>query len=312
MKQFFKNKKVLGATSLVLVTSLVIGNVAFRKSGKKDGSSSMLGIPQVQAADDIKDYDSSSAVNYSTILRRAIDYGILSKTLTQIDHMETTFAVDLYRSTKGTNNDVDLAGDAPAQFIIARVEPGSKVRFGATFHEDGDPHKPSLPMDFVIDTTEALANSDTFVYDTAFVGEHLYRTYPVGDLQTNIQSMLDHVKSESDKMLQKGAFNGDDLLSNSNVLDFDSDEYENATIYIDVPENGRLYAAIQDTDKLQIKKRSSTVIVFNVLQKNSITLDKYYVTVDGKDIHTDTTCEGNSPAGGHNDDVNKEIAQKII
>ncbi|MBO4495355.1 MAG: hypothetical protein J5752_05810, partial [Clostridiales bacterium] len=312
MKRLLSNKKFLGATSLVLATSLAVGTMAFRKSNEKKGLEAITS-PSVLADANVVDFDAASAVNYSTVLRRAIDYGILSKKLTQISHMETTFATSYYSNTEATNNDIDLAGDMPAQFIIADVKPGDIVRFGQTYHQDGDTSKPCLPMTFVIDTTPQLVQRDLFTYDNSFVGDHLYRTYEKDELDKNIDSMLDHIKTQSTNMLNKGAFDADSLLKTMDgkqVIDLDSDEYENATVYINVEAGSKLLASLKKENDLKIKKRSSTVVVFNVLEKTALTLGQYIVEVDNKEIRTFTNDSGNSTA--HNDDVDKEIARKII
>ena len=96
-------------------------------------ASSWFGKPDVSFAAQVMDYDAVSSVNYADILGRGIDYGVVSDQFVQSMHMETTFATNLFTNVGGDQNcDVDLAGDAPAHFIIAEVENGSQVRFGKT------------------------------------------------------------------------------------------------------------------------------------------------------------------------------------
>ena len=204
MKRLFRNKKFLGATSLVLVTSLVVGTMAFRKSSEKKGLESLY-VPQVAADASVSDYDSASLVNYSTILERAVNYGIVSgKELHLVGHMETTFATKLYRTDPDKNCDVDLAGSQPAQFIIADIAPGSKAIFGQTYiGADG--------MKFIFDTTETLVDNDRYQFNNDFKGTPIYRTYEKSDLELSIDTMLANLKNQSDKMLAKDAFEGDTI-----------------------------------------------------------------------------------------------------
>ena len=81
MKKLFRSKKFVGISSLVLATSLVVGTIAIRRS--KDGNGFKIGSSTVYADGSLLDYDSASLINYSTILGRAIDYGILIDTLDQ-------------------------------------------------------------------------------------------------------------------------------------------------------------------------------------------------------------------------------------
>nr|MCR5489868.1 hypothetical protein [Saccharofermentans sp.] len=97
--------------SAVIAGAVVLGTLAVYPSETKS---------RVFAAANVLDYDSASTVNYNTILGRATDYGLLVGTMNQTGHMETTFATNKYIGE--TNNDVDLAGEAPSSIIIASVE----------------------------------------------------------------------------------------------------------------------------------------------------------------------------------------------
>ena len=116
MKKFFRSKKFIGVTSALLATSLVLGTIAVRRSQK----GIQVGIPTVNADSDLMDYDSSSQVNYSTVLGRAVDYGILTRNLEHLHHMQTTFATSVYTGGK-YSCDANLSGPAAAQFIVAEM-----------------------------------------------------------------------------------------------------------------------------------------------------------------------------------------------
>ena len=309
MKHIFKSKKAVGITSLVLATSVVLGTIAINRS--KNGGVS-IGVPTVNADGAYLSYDSASLVNYSSVLGRAIDFGIVTNRLEQRNHMETTYATNDFYNQKNDNCDVDLAGDAPAQFIIASIS-GGKARFGYTYGaKNGYQTAPS--MQFVIDTTPDLATSDSFTYDAgSFKGEALYRTFSETELNQNVNSMIAHFKDESDKMLQHAAFNGDDVADFSTgkaVLDFTDACYKDCTLYVNVEPGSRLERAIQQTEDLHIIKDPSTVIVFNIKNTDSIKLAKYLVTSDGKEMDTYTDHSGNDTQ--KNKDIDALITRKII
>ncbi|MBR2749746.1 MAG: hypothetical protein IKD90_01270, partial [Clostridiales bacterium] len=307
MKRLFRNKKFLGATSLVLVTSLVVGTMAFKRSNKEKGLKSLY-VPQVAADAGVSDFDSASLVNYSTILERAVNYGIVSgEELHLVGHMETTFATKLYRINADKNCDVDLAGAEPAQFIIADIAPGSKAIFGQTYiGGDG--------MKFVFDTTKELVENNRFQYNTDFKGVPVYRTYEKADLELSIDTMLVNIKRQSDTMLTKNAFDGDKIAAFSDgehaTIDLTDPSYKDATIYINVPGDSKLQNVIGTTGGLTIKKDPSTVVVFNLLTDGYTKMSKYRVETAGKQIDTDTTCKGDD--SDHNKDVDKYIARSII
>ncbi|MBR4010150.1 MAG: Cna B-type domain-containing protein [Clostridiales bacterium] len=307
MKHIFTSKKAIGITSLVLATSVVLGTIAINR--KKDGGVS-VGIPTVNAADAYLSYDSASLVNYSSVLGRAVDFGIVTNRLEQRNHMETTYATNDFYNQKNDNCDVDLAGTAPAQFIIASIS-GGKARFGYTYGAKND-YQTAPSMQFVIDTTPDLASSDLFTYDAgSFKGEALYRTFTEPDLKSNVNGMIQHFKDESDKMLQHVAFDGDAVFNASTgAIDFSDECYKNTTLYINVQPGSRLESAIQATEGLNIIKDPSTVVVFNILNTDYIKLAKYKVTSDNMTMDTYTDHSGDDSEKNKN--IDKYITRKII
>ncbi|MBR4818484.1 MAG: hypothetical protein IKZ74_00305, partial [Clostridiales bacterium] len=307
MKHIFKSKKAVGITSLVLATSVVLGTIAINRS--KDGGVS-VGVPTVNAADAYLSYDSASLVNYSSVLGRAIDFGIVTNRLEQRNHMETTYATNDFYNQKNDNCDVDLAGEQPAQFIIASIS-GGKARFGYTYGAKND-YQTAPSMQFVIDTTPDLASSDLFTYDAgSFKGEALYRTFSEPELNSNVNGMIQHFKDESDKMLQHVAFDGDDVFdASTGAIDFSDECYKNTTLYINVQPDSRLEQAIQQTEGLHIIKDPSTVVVFNILNTDYIKLAKYKVTSDNMTMDTYTDHSGDDTEKNKN--IDKYITQKII
>ncbi|MBO7563843.1 MAG: hypothetical protein J6T40_03220, partial [Clostridiales bacterium] len=311
MKQIFRSKKFIGFTSAVLAASIVVGSIAVSKS--KKGSGITVGVPTVHADDGaLMTYDSAGLMNYTSVLGRAIDYGIVSTHLEQRNHMETTYATSDFFNLKNDNCDVDLAGDEPAQFIIASIS-GGKARFGYTYGaKNGYNSAPS--MQFVIDTTPALKDSGLFTYDAgSFKGEALYRTFSKGELEDAVQGMVDHITDESNKMLQHTAVDGDeiaDFSTGKGVIDLTDESYKGAAVYINVLPGSKLERSIQETENLQIKKDPSTVVIFNILNPDSIKLAKYVVISDGKTMDTYTDHSGNDTQ--KNKDIDEYITRKII
>ncbi len=307
MKHIFRSKKAIGITSLVLATSVVLGTIAINRS--KNGRVS-IGVPEVNADGAYLSYDSASLVNYSSVLGRAVDFGIVTNRLEQRNHMETTYATNDFYNQKNDNCDVDLAGTAPAQFIIASIS-GGKARFGYTYGAKND-YQTAPSMQFVIDTTPDLASSDLFTYDAgSFKGEALYRTFTEPDLKSNVNGMIQHFKDESDKMLQHVAFDGDAVFNASTgAIDFSDECYKNTTLYINVQPGSRLESAIQATEGLNIIKDPSTVVVFNILNTDYIKLAKYKVTSDNMTMDTYTDHSGDDSEKNKN--IDKYITRKII
>ncbi len=86
--------------------------------------------------------DSASSINYSSILGRAVDYGIVAENFKQMNHMESTFAVKNYASLKGDANDIDkLDPKATAHVLVGALD---KANSGGTA-----PIKDEAPDDFV-------------------------------------------------------------------------------------------------------------------------------------------------------------------
>ena len=299
-------KKVVAA---VIAYSIVFGTLVWYPTEKKS---------RVFAATNVLDYDSASSVNYNTILGRATDYGLLVGTMNQTGHMETTFATNKYIGE--TNNDVDLAGEAPSNIIIASVEPGSHPVFGKT--------RSSV---FNIYTTETIANIIEFDSQfnkgaAAFEGQTppSYSGSPTvnfhyqteTDLTENVNKMLEHTKQQSDMLAAKPSVDVSKLLKNGNVLDLSSEEYKGATIYIDVPAGSTIETLLRGADDLTIKKYPSTNVVFN-LRNTNLTINKFKVEVLNDDGTTKKTItSGDQQHSGnyseHDADIEEYICKNII
>ncbi|MBQ0011804.1 MAG: hypothetical protein KBT07_03775, partial [Clostridiales bacterium] len=318
MKKRFSNKKLLGLTSIALATSIIVGTIAYRKLPKS--KTGQVNNNNVYDAGNLLNFDSASAVNYATVLGDLAKYGIVSDEIYQVGHMETTFATKNFINPKGNNqpwnDDVDLAGLEPAYFVIAHMDPDSYAFFGQTYVTN-----PPTDMKFVIDTTSELAsNGQIFTDPGRCHADLIYRTASQGDLEAKVDDMISSIQNTSEAFLAKNAFDSEEIAQYTGdknaIIDLDADEYENATIYINVEEGARFNNCIAATEGVTIKKRPSTVVVFNVKDSGNVLLNKYAVEVDtngdkvNETIMSDTTHSGEDSE--HNKLVDEFICKKII
>ena len=266
------------------------------------------------------DYDAVSTVNYSTMLGRAVDYGILAKEYEQANHTETNFAVKTFTKYTDINNDPDLAGDQPLSFIIGEVVGGNKIRLGKTYTPDGGSQQ---PMKFNIETTQAVKDMGCTV-DSGAPAEIVWKISSQESINNNVDSMIKNIQENSNSLYSKATSfdiktyesnNPANVDLNHYTLDLSDAKYKNSVVYISIPSDSKFRELYKSDgtfmDSLNIKKYSSTEIVFNI-SDTEVHLNKFLVTVvdkSNKEIHSDTN-NGNSTA--HNDDVDEEIAQKVI
>ena len=268
------------------------------------------------------EFDAASQINFSTALGRAVDFGLTAGKITQNGHMETTIATNLFKNG-GANNDVDLAGDSPAHFIIGGLDEDSKIILGKTYN-DG-------PMIYKVETTTEIAKKGgdgkyiNILPDNNCKADIIVKTESETTIKNNINKMIKHAKDESDAMLTKATLNlkdstvMDDTHPPHVYIDLTDEKYDGKAVYINANDNDVLLAALQNTGQLHIKKRSNTVMVFNVkgFAGTQLNLNKYFVQVLqedgtlGDEISSgDQTYSGNDST--HNQDIDSEIAQKII
>ena len=328
-------------TSGVVAGAIVLGSIAFYPDAKKN---------VVNAAE--TKYDSASLVNYATIMGRAVDYGIVSQSITQKEHMETTFATFTYGRTKDTTTDVDLTNAKTAQFIVGEIDPSSTyntLKFGSVKTKTGQVYVENMR----ITISDTMRPSDCFEFQdhvtdtTTFNFSYLTRP----EVQKSIDTVIDHARDESDEMVVRTGDSDyvldskdDNLVSVSSdgsltTINLNDDRFENRVVYINLddakfekllkkwngdPENPQA-GSDPNGNHLNINKRSSTVIVFTSQTTESITLGKVvvkasdsplYDSAPSDDIHDyDSYASVTSHSGNqstHNEYVDKEIAQKLI
>ena len=317
-------------TSAVVAGAVVLGSIALYPDAKKTF---------VNAAE--TKYDSANLVNYATIMGRAVDYGIVSQSLTQSQHMETTFATFSYARTIDTTTDVDLTNAKTAQFIIGEITSTGDfgtLKFGHVRTSTGQVYVENMR----ITMSDTMNPRDSFKFqdDVATTTHFNYSYLKRHEIQESIDTVIDHARDESKEMVTRTGDHDyvldstDDSLVSVNgavtTININDERYENKVVYInlDDPKFATLlsnWASEPNGHHLDINKRSSTVIVFTSAKTEPITLGKVsvyapdsplYASAPSDGIHdydyysSVTTYSGNQST--HNAYVDKEIAQKLI
>ena len=114
------------ATAALMAVAVVFGTLFLEPVFNKDNTT-------VNAA---ALYDSASLVNYATIMGRAVDYGIVSRSFTQRQHIETTLATYKFCLEQNTVFDVDLTTSRTAQFMVGEIGGSqNKMIFDTVTHD---------------------------------------------------------------------------------------------------------------------------------------------------------------------------------
>ena len=317
-------------TSAVVAGAVVFGSIAFYSDSKKN---------LVNAAE--TKYDSANLVNYATIMGRAVDYGIVSQSLTQSQHMETTFATFTYRRTVDTTTDVDLTNAKTAQFIVGEIASTGDfgtLKFGKVRTSTGQVYVENMRI-----TLSEGMDPDTYIRyqdDVAQTTTFNYSFRSRQEIQESIDTVIDHARDESGEMVTRTGDSDYVLDSSDNnlvsvngavtTININDPKYDNKVVYInlDDPKFASLlsnWASEPNGHHLDINKRSSTVIVFTTQKTTPITLGKvsvyapdspWYSSAPSDGVHdydyysSVTTHSGNQST--HNTYVDMEIAQKLI
>ncbi|PWJ71186.1 hypothetical protein B0O40_1052 [Ruminococcaceae bacterium R-25] len=323
-------------TSAVVAGAIVLGSIALYPDAKKN---------VVNAAE--TKYDSASLVNYATIMGRAVDYGIVSQSITQSMHMETTFATFSYSRTKDTTTDVDLTNAKTAQFIIGEITSTGDygtLKFGKVKTSDEQVYVKNMRI--TMSDTMNPADSFKLQDDVATTTQFNYSFLSRHEIQESIDTVIDHARDESGEMVTRTGDSdyvldaSDDNLVSVNgavtTININDPKYDNKVVYINLDDSK--FASLLDQwsgetsgnpdpngDHLRINKKPSTVVVFTSQKTTPITLGKVvvkasdsplYASAPSEDIHdydyyaSVTSHSGNQST--HNEYVDKEIAQKLI
>ena len=288
--------------------------------------------------------DSASSINYSSILGRAVDYGIVAENFKQMNHMESTFAVKNYASLKGDANDIDkLDPKATAHVLVGALD---KANSGGTA-----PIKDEAPDDFVPAEYSLNNSNDQFnVRSIINVGSCSAKTMifegPNAVLTDNyicVDNVKDKPKDELDfrwkyneatdasiDLIINKAFDSSAKLKakcddpayrinyreymNGKDLDLSGESFVDKVVYVDV--DSELLEKMSQAEGLTITKEASTVIVFTVsdedgtnfvnpkTNENTVCLNKFKVSVVGGAQNILTDDD--------NKYVDEEVCQKII
>ncbi len=317
-------------TSAVVASAVVLSSLFFVPDAKKN---------VVYAAE--TKYDSANLVNYATIMGRAVDYGIVSQSITQSMHMETTFATFTYRRTIDTTTDVDLTNAKTAQFIVGEITsrpPNDTLKFGKvkTSSDKVFVENMRITMSDNMDPNRSFRFQDDVAKTTKFSYSYLTRN----EIQESIDTVIDHARDESGEMVIRTG-DADYVLDSTNnslvsvkgditTININDPKYDNKVVYINLDDAKfsnllRAWEKEPNGHHLDINKRSSTVIVFTSQKSGSITLGKVSVYAPDSSLYSSaassgvhdydsyasvTTYSGNQST--HNAYVDKEIAQKLI
>ena len=336
MKRLFRSKRVkktfAGAMSAVMAATIFMPMV------KNIGSDDKLS--DIVRADDTEPamiQDSVSAVNYSTILGRGVDFGIVADYFQQRMHMQSTFAVGTYSRDCGDFTTIDLIPrGSVAQFLIGDVDydncnPASTSRDTAPVKIDGN-----VASTFNVEASNALvATMDTdtpFLFTQSGTAQLLLSGNDA--TQRNVSLITSNAYEASDVINSKVS-NGYAIdykdYYNAGTLDLTKGDFVNKVVYIDVDHD--LLMDVGQAEKLQILKDESTVVVFNITDDagtnrtwktgkqdgdgpmvTGVCINKYWVSPDGGTTWAKSDeYSSNDTAPTNATRLNdKHICQKII
>ena len=308
-------------------------------------------VLQVEAAE-MTNQDSVSAVNYAAILGGAIDYGIVCNKLTQVDHLETTYAVNQY-SGWNKNTDVDYSNKT-AHFIIGSLAENSNITFGKTEASSLYVEAPSAIYEGFNEAGPYSGSNGNFNFATGFENDgHHPDIIKVQNenASDNVARIMNRIKGKtgdigwSEKLADKAK---DDTYAlpasyiNKNggkvTINIDDDLFENKVVYINADND--IIKALKQNGGLEINKRSSTVVVFNIEDKDKngndiikeedlvtseknatphVLAQKFIVNTENHTLTSSTNPKGNIAPGYDGDDStatyvddDREICQKIV
>ena len=293
-----KSKRILKRVlSVVTAALMVVGMLSIGGTQRS--------MEAVKAAE--PNIDAASQVNFSTILGRAANYGLLADRINQDSHMETTIATKIFKP-KGAN-EIDLCGADPVWISIASLDLSENsntypLDFGSKIYQGAS------SMTYYLETTaDVYAKAKTKAVDPGHVNADIVLIErSQAEIEASVNTMQTEIKAKSDELKAKTGLNIDDIGSGSAgnyTIDLTGKGYEGKTVYINVPDGHAIQTSLNASEGLKIKKDDSTVIVFN-LEGTDISMNKY--NVNG--ITTEQTFGGEE--SDHNKSVDKSICQKIV
>ena len=273
------------------------------------------------------DLDAASAINYSTVLGRAVDFGLTAGQITQEQHMETTIATNLFKNgldgNGGSNNDIDLAGGDPVHLIIGGVYKNGDVESKVVL---GKAYEATPKMIYNIETTSEIKDNILANKHNSCLATIKFNETKEDAIKANINRIIEHTQDYSKILAGKTAIDlstAGSYAAPHYYLDLSDEKYEGKTVYVDVAQGSDIATAIGSTGSFHIKKRSDTVVVMNVRatanngDNSEFVLNKFFVSVRNNDgTFTEEISSGDQGCAGndspHNRDIDNEICQKVI
>ncbi len=330
----FKNK-IKKALSLALATTMSFAMTL-------TGVGSNIGV--VNAAESTNGLDSATQVNYSTILGRGVDYGIIAENYQQRDHIQSTFAVKNY--SRSSNCDafatVDLIQQgAAAQILVGNIDMsnpeimGRATRGPEYLKFDGD-----VAGAYIVEVgDEKIYEGNNIFFQTK--SEKVLRVNP--DTASNVEDMYKRVYTYSEDMAGKGLTHGinyrdyyksnDSRAENKACIDLTAGDFADKVVYINADQE--LLTTVAENGRLHIIKDPSTVVVFNINDNSgsakiwdnngnqveySAFIAGYTVSTDGGKTWINPTAyschdsekDSNPEAYAENRKNDEQLCQKII
>ena len=226
----------------------------------------------------------SDDYNYKSILGDAINYGIVSKTITQNEHSETNFATTSYSNPKNSNFDSDLSGNgsvqAPGNYLVGEIAGSNKMRIGS--------NTPDTTLVMVGKGSEGKVQDET--------GKNYAVVIPMDKSEINsaVENMIDHMKKVSADMAKKEATITPEVTAGNLYIDTTGFP-DGTTIYIDADQydyykNQGDMGPLRKDEGLNISMLPNQTIVFNFKSTEEVYIGKAHVNFnDGVGvIDTDT------------------------
>ena len=238
-------------------------------------------------------------VTYETILGEAYDYGITAASFNQGNHMQSNFATINF---SGNNVlEADLSGEGHVPIIAGTIANDSVLRFGN--HTAGD-----QPMTYDVTTS----SPDRVTTDNPQKGQLNIVNKSASEIENKVNAMINRFVASSATLKEHAPTItlSDDWWNhfdqNNAIIDLTSYS-DSETVYINVPDTAYNFRnALNCSNGLHIVKNSGTTVVFNIPDE-SISFNKFRVTVNGQEYNTDpSTSEGTI-----NQNMDNEIIRKI-
>ena len=313
-------------TSAVVAGAVVLGTLAFFPVGNKGRVNA--------AAPEL--YDSTSAVNYKTILGGAVDYGIVCNDIHQGDHMETTYATNELWNPQYKNTDVDFI-TSPALFLIGSVKEGKPTfdytRASAIYIEAPQEVFGSFDPSMTIPDNGGDSNVNPRFGNLKFgnrINEINHPTKVVmavnPEASSNVDRLIKRISSNtiaedvelgwsyflndrahSDYVLNPNGTCSEiivDTNSNITTININDPVYANRVVYINV--TAQMLPSLAKSGSFIINKDDSTIVVFNIddsiVSDSGLLMNKPVVhSSDGNTYVGTTARNGDINLAGYDD-----------